>query len=487
DYGETKVDTTAIELRLEIRVDGNNQPNRRRDLKPGRRWILDQALPFNDNVRLTLFDEDRISDDRLGRVTIGADLVARDRFTFEKNDDELILWYEVFPAGLSRVAAQRPAEISVRQMLGRQGRGSLAAGQHRQLLRAFNQKKATNAAGAPITVRQRAETRLYRSQETISLRDTWRIHASQDGDKGKTQSLKKWIHTHCNPWGEESMIPVATMPRAAVGSEIVTGSIPGWQPVASERSRFLAGFQEFSRRNIEDEPRSHSTLDWNLDLVADPAFMYLHSYTTSRRKLNNGLGYPKIHNEWESGSFPLEWRPFWGEYVTIYGRHIYDRGHAPIITEIHPIHTIVRELTSAAPLGASGEMVPVNRSVIGMGASGGFTRNVGNRWLLETGANPPAGLEDFADCWFTDLCVIPCATSCSRRLSDQVRQQSCGRGLSWQSLSVWRIGPKWPLSWKSVRRMNRPGITLASAAGIGRLVFRVALYPERRRPICARS
>ena len=403
DYGETKVDPTAIELRLEIRVDGQNQPALRRNLKPGRRWILDRSLPFNGEVRLTLFDEDVAFDDRLGRVRIGTDLVPRERFVFDEDNEKLVLWYEVLPDGISRTDAHRPAQISVRQMLGRLGRGGLTANQHRQLTWAVNQKRTTNAAGDTVVVRQPADARLYRLQETISLRDVWREHAPQDGDKGKRQSLRRWIYEHCNPWGEESVLPIAEMPRASIGEEILFGKRPGWTAVADEKSRFLAGYQEFSRRNVEDEPRTHATLDWNLDLVADPRFMYLHSYTTYRRKFENGRGYPKIHNEWESGSFPIEWRPFWGEYVTIYGRHIYDLGHAPIITEIHPIHTIVREHTSAAPLGDQGAMVPVNRTIVGMGACGGFPKNVGSRWLDETGENPPAGLEELADCWFTNL------------------------------------------------------------------------------------
>lgn len=50
-------------------------------------------------------------------------------------------------------------------------------------------------------------------------------------------------------------------------------------------------------------------------------------------------------------------------------------------------------------------MVPANRAIIGMGASGGFPDHVGDRWGNETGLNPPpwARDDDVAACWYTAL------------------------------------------------------------------------------------
>jgi hypothetical protein len=64
---------------------------------------------------------------------------------------------------------------------------------------------------------------------------------------------------------------------------------------------------------------------------------------------------------------PKEWRPEPGEYVTVWGRLIFDLGHLPMKTEIHPVHSIVREFT----ITSDGEK-KFNRAIIGMGFSRGF-------------------------------------------------------------------------------------------------------------------
>jgi hypothetical protein len=177
-----------------------------------------------------------------------------------------------------------------------------------------------------------------------------------------------------------------------------------WPPVKTEKSYCVAGFQHDSRCTNQDSPIFHKTFDWNWDQILDPAFNYMLNYTSKRITLKDDTEYPFIENEWETGSMPLQWRPFWGEYVTVWGRHIFDAGHMPVTPEIHPGHSIVREHTTAAALGSGGKMVPANRAIIGMGLSGGFPRNIGTRWTDETGNNPPDGIwGDTKGCWATNL------------------------------------------------------------------------------------
>jgi hypothetical protein len=135
-------------------------------------------------------------------------------------------------------------------------------------------------------------------------------------------------------------------------------------------------------------------------------------YTSKTKRLSDRIEFPVIQNEWETGSMPIQWRPFRGEYVTVWGRHIFDVGHMPVATEIHPAHTIVREHTTAAPLGDGGTWVPVNRAIIGMGFSGGFlcwelsgpcNRYIGTRWEEEFGGRPDEISGDTEDCWATNL------------------------------------------------------------------------------------
>ncbi len=390
EYEETLVDTSNIELILKIDVDDADAGSMERDLAPGARWILDHSITFQNKVKLSLFDEDLIFDDLLGRVDIGDGLTRRHKAKFTKTSDTLILWYEVFSEDENRAASHHPQIISFRQLLGRMGSGALEPAQHQQLLRARN-RVASSSGGSPQILLDPSETRLYKCSEHISVRDVLQRHASQDGTKSESGAMRSWIYQHCLPSGEEAMIPAAELPNALTNAKIAFGA-PNWIPVQDERSRFLAGFQEYARRTVEDNPLQHATMDWNWDIIADPAFMYLHVYTSKNRILANGDYHPIMHNEWETGSLPIQWRPFWGEYITVWGRHIYDLGHAPISAEIHPAHTIVREHTTAAPLGDNDAMVPVNRAVIGMGSSGGFPGNAGGRWQEELDVHLPGAV-----------------------------------------------------------------------------------------------
>ncbi len=177
-----------------------------------------------------------------------------------------------------------------------------------------------------------------------------------------------------------------------------------WVVVKDEKSYCMAGLQRLSRQTNTDYFYNHETMDWNWYQLLDPSFTYLLNYTAKRIDLLDGNVVPSTENEWEVGSFPIQWRPFWGEYVINWGRHIYDVAHTPVKVEMHPAHTIIRQKTTAAPIGKNGEFVPVNHAVIGMGLSGGFTSHIGSRWKDETGSNRPNGIwGDTEKCWVTNL------------------------------------------------------------------------------------
>jgi hypothetical protein len=158
------------------------------------------------------------------------------------------------------------------------------------------------------------------------------------------------------------------------------------------RRRFDADLDDF-----DDALRDHGT---TLEAVVEDAVA------------SEDLHRVKLHNEWESGSMPVEWRPFWGEYVTLHGRHIYDIGHAPVKSEVHPGHSVVREHTTAATLGDDGTYTPANRAIVGMGLSGGFpghtdaesrSGGIDDRWNREFGGRPDEVWGDTKHCWPTDL------------------------------------------------------------------------------------
>jgi hypothetical protein len=370
--------TGADTCRLEISVDGASPSKMTKDLNTMERWILDKSFAFTNQVSIKLWDEDWPDpDDYLGRIEIKPDLVHRTQGKFGKSGAEYILWYEV----IDPVVAHRLTHISLRQMLGRLGRGVLTEKEYQELI------------GSAL---------LYQCSQVISVRDTFQSHAAQDGVKSNTNSVKTWIDLHCNPWGEESVIPISMIPRAWRWYEVARGK-PNWVAVKDERSYRVSGLQHSSYPARTDNPISHETMDWCWNQILDPQYTYLLDYTTNRKELTGGLKFPYIHNEIEGGSLPIQWRPFCGEYVTTSGRHVHDLGHLPVKAEIHPGSTIIREHTTAAPLGNGEAMVPANQAIIGMGLSGGFPGDVGSRWNDETGGIPNGISGDTTDCWVTNL------------------------------------------------------------------------------------
>jgi hypothetical protein len=276
------------------------------------------------------------------------------------------------------------------------------------LRRAFSRKGDVGASSkkGPFTPRGHKlnEGRLiYRCSETVSLRDVIERHTPQDDAKSNTSSVRSWIQQHCDPDSTETII--TETPHC--------NFIVSWKAVENEQSRVLGGFQRYSRVTHTDRPSRHETRDWNWDVVPSPQYTYMLTGPMTDQGKDNPTD-PKIHNEWESGSMPLEWRPFEGEYVTQWGRHIFDVAHTPVDTEIHPAHSIVREHTGAAPIGTSGEWVPVNRAIIGMGLCGGFPGGEGSprRWGQEFGSDIEARIAQFLfkSVWPTNLREHPLRT-----------------------------------------------------------------------------
>lgn len=160
-----------------------------------------------------------------------------------------------------------------------------------------------------------------------------------------------------------------------------------WKDVRDHRDFTLTGFQHHSYLTNTDNPVTHATLDWNFDIIPEAPYSYMLS--AGYKRLSSGTNaIPYMHNEIESGSLPIQWRPFFGEKVTIKGRYVWDVGHVPRHTEIHPPHAIIRSYTTATNLGKKGAIVPTNRVIIGMGLSGGFPGNTKQRWVEEFGQIP---------------------------------------------------------------------------------------------------
>jgi hypothetical protein len=329
------------------------------------RTVLNKHLPFAHHIEIKLEvsgfdikigDPLRIITNNLPHMPkLGLLGFHRGQKLFKEAAAHYTLWYEVIPDGMSAIefhSGKLLSTISLRAVLGRTGRGALTVAEHNTLLNELFREAH------------------YRCSEVISVKDIFTLHRHQDGEKGHTNSLRKWIAQHCNIWGEESVMPLQQLPDAPL-----PGALPQWRPINDERSYVLAGFVSRSKFADEDNPAVHMSRDWIFNLMPSPAFSYMLAYTAKTKSVAGPANpaveatiVPLSHNEWESGSIPVDWRPVNGEYVTIWGRHVFDLGHMPVTTEIHPPHTIVRERTLA-----NGK---VNRVIIGMGFSGGFPGSV---------------------------------------------------------------------------------------------------------------
>ncbi len=337
----------------------------------------------------------RVEKADIGSEAIGSQPTHRARIEYKpEKGPKFILWYEVIPDGMTAEAFHDlPGKFTLRQMFGRLGAGTRGD--------AF--------------ARETGDELIYRCVETISVRDSIAVHRSQDGGGGNRVSLRDWIRRHCNSWGEASVIPIADLPSGPKKLHLLKK--PNWTPVRDERSRVLAGIQWDSYRTNLDSPFTHRSLDWLFNIFPSPSFHYLLAYTAKTRRFGSegaSIAIPYSHNEWENEWLPTEWRPFSGEYVTVWGRHVIDRGHLPSSTEIHPGHAIALERTTVARLEPDGPLVPVNRMILGMGSSGGFPgvwwpetdaplvrEELGERWTREFGGMLKS--KRSRSCWVTNL------------------------------------------------------------------------------------
>lgn len=373
------------EIRLEIRADGTLVDTlKNENFDDGETWNINKSYNFNNAIELKMYDEDwPDADDHLGTHTINANNSMQDAtvsFTKDEADYELIFDLLVPQEDTTDDAVDpQIGALNLRRFFGRMQEGVMTKTQHDLYVK---------------------EARIYKLEnEVISIRDNFKRHNGQDGNKSNTTSIRNWVQSHCNFRSGDTYITDKPPLPAAIGI-FFTGK--NWETVTNEKSFEMAGFQDYSRVTYTDNPTSHETRDWNWDMIPDPTFMYLLGEGFKGK--GSGIDkVPMIHNEWETGSFPVQWRPFWGQYVTCWGRHIWDVGHAPLVTEIHPAHTIIREHTTAATIGNSRAVVPVNRAIIGMGLSGGFPGYANGRWNDEFSGIPDGVWGDTTDCWATNL------------------------------------------------------------------------------------
>lgn len=145
---------------------------------------------------------------------------------------------------------------------------------------------------------------------------------------------------------------------------------PQWVSVQpGDAPQVAEGLVTFSKVTHEDNPANHTSHDWNFDVQLDPASQFLHS--TANPIENGGR---QMEMEWETRFFPAQFWPIAGDRVWMMGRWIFDCGHPPYRTELHPVKAVA--FTRLEPTLFAGQSMPAltNRVFVYLNGQGGYYR-----------------------------------------------------------------------------------------------------------------
>lgn len=162
--------------------------------------------------------------------------------------------------------------------------------------------------------------------------------------------------------------------RAAIA--ILLGA-PAWVSVdPSDRPVVAQGVVRESKITHTDYPLLHDSHDQTFHVRLDPKYNGLNSDANSVSRLGERL----MEMEWESKYFPFRYWPSAGDRVWMEGRWIFDCGHPPYRTEIHPPQAVA--FTRFNPIIFPGDSVPsdaVQTSVYIHGRGGYYNAPVGGK------------------------------------------------------------------------------------------------------------
>jgi hypothetical protein len=169
----------------------------------------------------------------------------------------------------------------------------------------------------------------------------------------------------------------------------INATEPSWVPVnlRDHRKKVAEGIVMASHVTHEDFPFNHDSHDMCFFIAPDPPYQNMMSDA-------NGMhgGQRTLEVEWETKYFPAGYWPAPGDRAWVIGRHIFDCGHPPYRTEIHPPVGVA--FTRTAPMIFPGESDPViaNKTHIFFGNQGGyFVDKVGGTDYVFNVPMPPGG------------------------------------------------------------------------------------------------
>lgn len=196
---------------------------------------------------------------------------------------------------------------------------------------------------------------------------------------------------------QQRLIPNGNAKRSGCrtgGIRDINRTEPSWVDVdpRDHRTKILEGLVVASHVTHEDFPFNHDSHDHNTYILPDPASRGLMSDANHGATSRDHR--PAMEVEWESKHYPLAYWPVPGDQAWVMGRHIFDCGHPPYRTEIHP--PVATAYTRAEPHLFAGDAAPsdARKSYIFIGNQGGYyvTKAGGRDYVINVPMPPkPAG------------------------------------------------------------------------------------------------
>lgn len=157
-----------------------------------------------------------------------------------------------------------------------------------------------------------------------------------------------------------------------------------------------------SKRSGEDNWAKHYSYDWNFRLELQEPFAQLNSDANQQHNVPDmtdvdGTVVPShraltLEVEWETDYFPELFRPQIGDRAFVVGRWIFDCGHPPFETEIHPPHFVAFARRSSYVF--QGESAPADAMLVYLYAYG---RGSGLRGVVDYFSIEDSNMSAFAN------------------------------------------------------------------------------------------
>lgn len=170
--------------------------------------------------------------------------------------------------------------------------------------------------------------------------------------------------------------------ESPINFAIVDSSIPHWDPVTSNSDHIaVTGTVRISEVSHEDYAPDHDSHDWTFFVKLDRDRYYLN---TESNIILQGEHDRLMQMEWETKFFPKEFWPKAGDKVWMMGRYVFDCGHFPYRTEIHPPEIVAFTRTEPVLFSVAGipDTVPSMASktfIYAHGRGGYYSTNIGGR------------------------------------------------------------------------------------------------------------